>query len=248
MSSTGRNLLVVLLVLCIAAAVAEGVLIAKLSQENANLSAEWQDALKNGGPELSRKIAREESELQVLRVQAQELLKLRRDVRDLRSHTNEISRLEEENRQLKESQTNVPQPGQTASADLTAAADNSQPAVPRESWAFAGYSTPAAAVQSALWSLASGDIDTYLAGLTDANRTQVEAQLQPNTPEADQAIAALTRSMSGATSFQITDQTAVSDTTVAVTISIPGAQVEQERFLVTEANGEWRISGSGANQ
>jgi hypothetical protein len=238
-------LLVVLLLLLLAAAVAEGVWIAKLTADNARLQAQWQDALKNGGPELARKMARQESELQVLRLQAQELLKLRRDVRDLRAGTKELSRLQQENEQLKEAETNTPAPQPPPAADMTTTQANVLDSVTRQNWAFAGYSTPAAAVESALWALGQGDIDTYLAGLTDAERARLEAQLQPDSPTADAALTALTRTVSGATGFRILDQTAISDTEVPVTVQLPGAPTEQLRFVLTFVNGEWRVSSVG---
>ena len=231
------------LLLLLAAAVAEGVWIAKLTADNARLQGQWQDALKTGGPELAKRISRDESELQVLRVQAQELLKLRRDVRDLRTSTNELSRLQQENLALKEAETNTPTP--QPSADATTSPANVLDAVPRQSWSFAGYSTPAASVESALWALGQGDIDTYLAGLSDTERARLEAALQPDTPTADATMAALTRSVSGATGFRILDQSAVSDTEVSVTVQLPGAPVEQQRFVLTVNNGEWRVSSVG---
>jgi hypothetical protein len=239
-------LLVVLLLLLLAAAVAEGVWIAKLAADNARLQAQWQDALKNGGPELARKMARQESELQVLRLQAQELLKLRRDVRDLRAGTKELSRLQQENEQLKEAETNTPAPQPTpTTTDMTPAQGNVLDSVARQNWTFAGYSTPAAAVESALWALGQGDIDTYLAGLTDAERARLEAQLQPDSPTVDATMTALTRTVSGATGFRILDQTAISDTEVPVTVQLPGAPTEQLRFVLTFVNGEWRVSSVG---
>jgi hypothetical protein len=136
--------------------------------------------------------------------------------------------------------------GQTnAGMSATVLPDSAEEVVPRENWVYAGYSTPAAALESAFWSLQQGDLEAYLAGLTEGERTRVEAQIAPDGQTSDQAVAALRRLIDGVTGYRVLDDEEISDTERIVTVQLPGGDPPQQRYALTEVNGEWRISGSG---
>ncbi len=97
--------------------------------------------------------------------QLAELLRLRGEVSILRRRTNELMRLQENKR-----------PGQSASIgqEQTPAAN----LLPKEAWAYAGYTTPAAALESVAWALSKGDVKAFLASLTPDARKELEQQIQ----------------------------------------------------------------------
>jgi hypothetical protein len=98
--------------------------------------------------------------------QMRELLRLRGEVGLLRKQTNELHKLQVENRQLRSDQVS----GKSQRQPSLAAGDS----VPVESLAFAGYDTPEAAFQSTLSAEAKGDFKTFLEGFTPERRQAEE--------------------------------------------------------------------------
>ena len=90
--------------------------------------------------------------------QITELLKLRSEVTQLRERTNELAAVQRQNEQLGKGaasrSTNQPPPD--------VAPENIHP---KESWAFAGYATPEAAMQSMLWGMSQTNKDAFFAGV-----------------------------------------------------------------------------------
>ena len=52
--------------------------------------------------------------------------------------------------------------------------------IPKESWAFAGYTTPEAALQSVAWAMNRGDVKSFLTSFTPEARQIVEQKLNSN--------------------------------------------------------------------
>jgi RNA polymerase sigma factor (sigma-70 family) len=106
---------------------------------------------------LSNLVAQAKSSQALSDERLRELLRLRAKVGFLSDQTNELARLRQENRQLHSSVVagpnlkNIPPPGAV---------------IPKASWAFVGYGTPEAALQSVMWAMNNGDMRTYLASLS----------------------------------------------------------------------------------
>ena len=101
--------------------------------------------------------------------QLAELAELQDEVRALRKRTNDLQRLQAEIGQLRSKLTSMSSntPPDVPAADI----------YPRESWSFAGYDTPEAALESATWAISQGNEAAYLAGLAPALRGEMQGQL-----------------------------------------------------------------------
>jgi hypothetical protein len=117
-------------------------------------------------------IARTQSDK--LRTQTSELMKLRNEVTQLRGEAKNVEHFTSENQRL-----------QAELATLRSAAGNAQSAAtnsargdhfPRESWRFAGYASPEAALVSAIWSMKEGNRTSYLESLAPSEQERM-AQL-----------------------------------------------------------------------
>ncbi len=92
-------------------------------------------------------------ELDRLRKNQTELLRLRGEVGRLRQRTNELASLLEENRRLRSA---VPGDG----VDKTPPQAPPEDIYPKESWKFAGFATPEATLQTVQWAAVNGDLET----------------------------------------------------------------------------------------
>src|SRR5882724_9652845 len=142
-------------------------------------------------------------------VQLAELAKLQDEVRALRKRTNDLERLQAEIGQLRSKLTSMSSntPPDVPAADI----------YPRESWAFAGYDTPEAALESATWAISQGNEAAYLAGLAPALRGEMQGQL------ADGSFAdAGPGELSDVTGYRIVDRQSISDTQKTLSIHTDG--------------------------
>lgn len=98
-----------------------------------------------------------------------ELLRLRNEVRQLRAAQAEADKLRAANRQLADELRS----GRFRPRRLT----DVEGAIPREKWAFAGFATPEAAVQSLLVGLSSGDPEQVLHCLPPHEQTQLRQRM-----------------------------------------------------------------------
>lgn len=128
------------------------------------------------------RLAAENLELPKLRAEAgspkpsdhTELLRLRNQVGKLRAQQQEVKKLRAANERLAEEI----KAGKFAPRRLA----DMEGAVPREKWAFAGFATPEASVQSFLAAAVSGDPEQFLRCMTpeDAQRVRTESAKDPD--------------------------------------------------------------------
>src|SRR4051812_2548492 len=197
MKSYSRISLIFLL-LATAVAIVEGVTLFKLYRENEELRGSNEKMRKATKPDLADKLAKHDAELQVLRVQVQDLLKLRQEVRQLRAGTNELGRLLEESRHAKEAGTNAP-----PAPAIIITAGGEEDYIPKENWTFAGYATPEATLQSSMWALREGDMEAFVGSLTPDGRSKIEEQTQTGSKSQEELAAELKKSSEGITGFKI---------------------------------------------
>ena len=103
-------------------------------------------------------------EIANLKGNSAELLRLRGQVGTLRKQAEESARLQRENRALREAQADA-QKDQPAEGPACLA---------RASWAFSGYATPEATIQTMTWATGKRDTNALLSSFTPENRERLE--------------------------------------------------------------------------
>ena len=168
-----------------------------------------------------------------------ELLRLRNQAAQLKQATNELQKLRAQAQQLQAAQ-------QARSAEAAPAAtptptpNVASAPVPRESWAFAGYATPEAALQSAIFSMSQGDVQTFLASLSPEEAQRVQKSFENKTPE--QFAQDGQREMARVKSFQVLGREDLGPDRVM--LQVYGAGEERvQRVIMQKIGEEWKWAG-----
>jgi hypothetical protein len=163
---------VMLSVLCATAGVGVAVWLAveyqgrlRLGEENKALRQQLDQiaGLVAENERLSNLVAQANSSQSLPDERLKELLRLRGEVGVLRQQSKELEALREKNRQARAALDSGHKPQDANVAGAAATADY----WPRGSWAFAGYASPEAALQSFFWAANKGDVKTLQGGITD---------------------------------------------------------------------------------
>lgn len=166
-------------------------------------------------------------------VQLAELAKLREQVERFRNQTNQIQNLKGEIARLRNALS-------VARKSLANDAPPDVPAediFPRDSWAFAGYDTPEAALQSVMWAIGEGDQNAYMDSLSPDLREEMEAELADGN-FADSGPLQL----GNTTGFRILDRDAPSDNERIMTIYLDG-DPGIISLILDYTNSVWGIAG-----
>lgn len=178
-----------------------------------------------------------------LRKEKSELLRLRGEVGVLRREASELANLKKENVRIRSGGlSNLPdkQAIQTHPAGQTN--------FPQESWAFVGYATPEAALQSWTWAMSKGDRQNMLGSLVPEARKEWEKMFAKQSDEALAVEGA--RGTKNITGFTIIAREDRSDAEVDVTIStgITNGTSRPMKMTVQKIDNEWKIVGPSKNQ
>lgn len=172
--------------------------------------------------------------------QLKELLRLRSEVGLLRRQTNELAKLREENRQLRA----------TLAVGEALLSTNSPPMTPpenifpKESWAFAGYATPEAALQSFTWAMSTGDVRTFQASMSPDGQQQLAGKYEG---KSDAEIAAsMVSDMDKTSGYRILGKDVASESEVTLTIYIDG-EATQARIKMQKIGNDWKFAGAVEN-
>ncbi|MBC8003227.1 MAG: hypothetical protein H7X97_11640 [Opitutaceae bacterium] len=182
---------------------------------------------------------------QKLLTQSAEVLRLRSEVTRLKTGAPESEKLRAENqRLLAESQRSRPNPQAATDPTLPAAGTiptpESKDRFLRDSWSFAGYQTPEAAMISALWSMKEGNPKMYLDSLSPEEQARV-AQSWLNKSEAEIA-AKHQQDVSKITGLNILERQQISADKMRLKVQIEGA--EREAFVdLNLIDKEWKFGG-----
>jgi hypothetical protein len=167
--------------------------------------------------------------------QLAELARLRKEVEQLRHRTNDLQTMKLEIRRLRVELANA----------RSVISSNAPPDVPtedifpRDSWTFAGYDTPEAALESVNWAISQGNEEAYLASLSPDLQDAMQSQL------ADGSFADVgPLEMGNATGFRILDRETVSDNEQIITVYMDGDGNEIPLILVNTPDG-WKVGGEG---
>jgi hypothetical protein len=133
-----------------------------LQQQQAPLAARIRE-MEGASDEAGRQLAALREENERLKSLSAERLKLSGEVAKLRNQASEAAQEIRTLRQAPEAKS----PAEEAPAHFA-----------KESWAFAGYATPEAALQSVAWAQSKGSLETFLAGLGTEARAEVLSALK----------------------------------------------------------------------
>jgi len=176
--------------------------------------------------------------------QRTELLKLRAEVTQLRTQTNHIGVLVEANEKLKTSLREARTPAQAAGNRKKLNPEDALPQDihPKDSWAYRGYSTPDATIESTLWAMANGDKDTILKAFAPDMLTNMMKHLD------GKEFAEEVKKMNMA-EFRVLDRQQLSPDEMVLTIYTArqdenGNNVNnsQEQTVFQRINGEWKVT------
>jgi hypothetical protein len=208
----------------------------KLREENDSLRQrlDQMDQLEAENERLSNLVARANGSLSD--EQLKDLLRLRSEVGSLRQQTNELARLREENRRLQA----------TLMANRSLSASNSPPDAtpqefPKESWAFAGYATPSAALQSLYWATSKGDVK-----LASVSVTPEWWQREFGDTSESEIAAEFAKESSKVTGFRILSSKILSDNEVILNYNLASDGRSSDgnfRILMVKIEGEWKFAG-----
>jgi cell division protein FtsB len=173
-----------------------------------------------------------------------ELLRLRNQAAQLKQVTNEMQRLRAQVQQLQAANQQIrATPAATPAPDTNAAAATGP--VPRESWAFAGYATPEATLQSALFAMSQGDYQTFLASMSPEEAARMQKSFEGKTPE--QIAEEGRRETAKASSFQILAKQELAPDRVMLNVFVAGEDRAQ-RIMMQKIGEEWKWAGNAGRR
>jgi FtsZ-binding cell division protein ZapB len=172
-----------------------------------------------------------------------ELLRLRNQAAQLKQVTNELQRLRTQVQQLQAANQQVrAAPAAAPGPDTNAAATGP---VPRESWAFAGYATPEATLQSAIFAMSQGDYQTFLASMSPEEAARMQKSFEGKTPE--QIAEEGRRETAKASSFQILAKQELAPDRVVLNVFVAGEDRAQ-RIMMQKIGEEWKWAGNAGRR
>jgi RNA polymerase sigma factor (sigma-70 family) len=216
--------------------------VVRLREENRSLQQQADQAAEQRAENerLSRMVAQANAAHAPTNNQLSELLRLRGEVGLLRGQSNELARLREENRRLRAGLI----AGQGAKAAKPPPEVSPEDIFPKESWAFAGYATPEATLQTFHWATVRGDVKTVAScRAPPAEQALTQAHMQKEFEgKSESEIATLLESRtSSLLGFRILARTNLPNGQAAVTYYYDGAGIVRGMRLEKVGN-EWKIA------
>ena len=170
--------------------------------------------------------------------QSRELLRLRGEAGVLRRQTKELETLREENRQARAA---LESGLKTQSAGATGAAATAD-YWPRDSWAFAGYASPDAALQTSVWAANNGDLKALLASTTGDLQKMMEKDFEGKS-ESEATLRAMDE-VARLKSIRVVNREVQADDTVVLTAAFEdGTDTHTSKLLMKKVGNDWKISG-----
>ena len=167
-----------------------------------------------------------------------ELLRLRGEVGVLRQQGKEIETLRQENRQARAALESTLRTRNAGTQRAAATTDY----WPRDSWAFAGYANPDAALQTSVWAASKGDLRALLGSTTCELQKQVEKDLDGKS-ESEATVRAMDE-VARLKSVRVVNREVQADDTVVLTAAFEeGTDTHTTKLLMKKIGNEWKISG-----
>ena len=179
-------------------------------------------------------------EVERLRAEAREVHKLRNEVSQLRAGVKEADQLRAENQRFRAAGRPLQAAPSTgvAAASATASQDGYYA---KEHWAFTGYATPEAALQSVIWAMREGDTRTLLASLTPEEMERMQKEWG-NKSEA-QVSADTKRGTDKISGIRILESKTLSDDEVVLSVFAAGGEDKVQKISLKRYGTEWRMAG-----
>jgi hypothetical protein len=179
-------------------------------------------------------------ELDRLRAEAREVYKLRNEVSQLRAGVKEADKLQAENQRLRAAGKPLQAVPSTAVAGPSAAASQ-EGYYAKENWAFTGYATPEAALQSVIWAMREGDTRTLLASVTPEEMERMQKEWG-NKSEA-QVSADAKRGTDKLNGIRILESKTLSDDEVVLSVYAAGGEDKVQKISMKRYGAEWKMAG-----
>ncbi len=213
----------------------------QLQSENEALRAEIA-ALKARAAETD---AARETESKRSQTDAQDVARLRGELTQLRTTAKDAEKLRSENQQLRSENQQLRGTATATAAPAAPAAPAAQApqqggAYPRAAWNFAGYTSPDAALVSAIWSMQQGNPKQYFESLTPEEQLRMTKAWEGKTPE--EIAAKHQNDTAPITGMKVTGRQLVSPDEVQMNVFIEGANRE-EKVSMKRVGGEWKFGG-----
>ena len=208
-------------------------------QENEALRAEIA-ALRARSNDLAEAEAGRDAELKRLQAETKELARLRAEVTQLRTAGKDAEKLRAENQQLKSENQKLRASAATAANTPAAPAAPPAGAFPRESWSFAGYTSPEAALVSAIWSMQQGNPKQYFESLTPEEQLRLAKTWEGKS--AEEIAAKHQADTAQITGLRVTDSQAPSPDEIVMKVLIEGVNRE-EQVRMKRVGTDWKFGG-----
>jgi hypothetical protein len=166
--------------------------------------------------------------------QKRELLRLRGEVGVLRRETNTLAAMLAQNQQV------AARVKASANPQVGKIPEQSENNFPKESWAFAGYATPEAALKTWTWAMSKGDTKTMIDSLSPEGFEKIGKSIQSISQEELQQ--QFVKKSQDITGYKILNRENVADDQVILHLSMSGSTNVPPMRLVRIA-GEWKVAG-----
>ena len=204
-----------------------------LQDENTRLRGELATVQANSESSAATRASDSDAELAKLRADSQELIRLRGEVSRLRQRTNDLAKLQARAQAQ-------PPPAQVQPTNAPPAPVPSSDYFPRQSWTFAGYDSPEAALVSAIWAMREGKPQVYLDSLAPAEQQRM-AQIWQDKAETE--IASKHQSdVANVTDLRIVGKQSASPNQVILQVNLGGPN-RTETVTMENVNGQWKFGG-----
>ena len=214
--------------------------VAALGKENEMLRAELAEAQQMNDAKRTAQSGERNEELERLRAETREIHKLRNEVSLLRAGAKETERLRTENQQLRAASRPLPTATRVGEA-IPQTAPSQEGYHPKESWTFAGYTTPEAALQSVAWAMREGDTKTLLASMTPEELAR-KAKDWEGKSEAEIGADAK-RGTDKINSIRILESKILSNDEVVLHIYAAGGEDKVQKISMKRLGAEWKFAG-----
>jgi hypothetical protein len=211
----------------------------KLQAENDGLRAEIAELKTRAEAESQSGNARA-TELKRAQSDAQDLVRLRGEVTQLRTAAKDIEKLRAENQQLRAENQQLRGATAATPATTTPAPAPVPGSFPRESWSHAGYASPEAALVSAIYSMQQGNPKQYFESLTPEEQARMSKTWE-NKTEAE--IAAKHQGDTAAiTGMKVLNTQEAPGGQVVMSVYIEGVD-RTEKVSMKRVGNDWKFNG-----
>ncbi|HMJ91119.1 MAG TPA: hypothetical protein VK530_14950 [Candidatus Acidoferrum sp.] len=195
--------------------------------------------------------ASNDAELERLRAESAQLAKLRGEVMRLRAASNDLVKARQAEQQLR---TEIQQ---LRAASASAAASTGTPAnhqpvaagyVTRDQFAFAGYGSAEASLNSMLWAMRQGQSEALLSALSPDMQAEMRKKWETENKSPEQVTAEMTVEGQRLQGMQVLQSAQQADGSVLLTVQMDQTRNDgtlkqnQQKMIFQQVGNEWKLS------